>query len=124
MSIHQKFIQTKLKSFTKRQQPFKRTHFIPRNDGFTCTSCNHYITPAKGTFRNHCPYCLWSKHVDDKLPGDRISSCLAPMKPIELLWHQNRFSILHICISCKKTIRNKCAPDDIFSSLLNTKTNI
>ena len=49
------------------------------NTGFACVHCTLPV-PANtdGHYRNHCPYCLWSLHVDD-LPGDRASECRAPM---------------------------------------------
>ena len=48
------------------------------NTGFECGHCRSAV-PANsdGHYRNHCPYCLWSLHVDD-LPGDRASSCRQP----------------------------------------------
>ena len=41
------------------------------NTGFACVHCATPV-PANtdGHYRNHCPYCLWSLHVDE-LPGDR-----------------------------------------------------
>ncbi|WP_420871372.1 RNHCP domain-containing protein [Lysinibacillus xylanilyticus] len=36
---------------------------------------------TNGSFRNHCPKCLFSKHVDT-VPGDRASTCKGLMRPI------------------------------------------
>jgi len=33
------------------------------------------------TARDHCPYCLYSKHLDI-FPGDRKNECKGLMKPI------------------------------------------
>ena len=53
---------------------------------FKCLNCNTFIgsNDAIGTkHRNHCPICLFSKHVDCK-PGDRKSKCGGKMKPVAL----------------------------------------
>ena len=34
------------------------------------------------THRNHCPTCLWSRHLDDDAPGDRAAECGSSMEPI------------------------------------------
>ena len=41
------------------------------NTDFVCGHCSTLV-PANtdGHYRNHCPWCLWSLHVDE-LPGDR-----------------------------------------------------
>ena len=55
------------------------------NTAFACVHCGSAV-PANtdGHYRNHCPYCLWSLHVDE-LPGDRASECRQPMEPIGLV---------------------------------------
>ncbi|WP_343383836.1 RNHCP domain-containing protein [Candidatus Amarobacter glycogenicus] len=42
------------------------------DDSFRCVKCKQHVdTPSFGTTqRNHCPQCLWSRHVDN-FPGDR-----------------------------------------------------
>ncbi|MDP9272278.1 MAG: RNHCP domain-containing protein, partial [Chloroflexota bacterium] len=52
---------------------------------FRCVHCRLDVPmDAPGTqHRNHCPGCLWSRHVDD-LPGDRDSDCGASMEPIAI----------------------------------------
>lgn len=48
-------------------------------EDFICEKCG---TSVKGNgYTNHCPACLWSKHVD-KTPGDRAEECGGLMKPI------------------------------------------
>lgn len=45
------------------------------NTGFVCEFCHAEVYPlVNGSYRNHCPRCLFSKHVDDSL-GDRASHC-------------------------------------------------
>src|SRR4051794_2073561 len=41
------------------------------NSSFCCEHCQQLVLPVtNGSYRNHCPFCLRSKHVDI-LPGDR-----------------------------------------------------
>ena len=48
-------------------------------EDFTCEQCNFAV---KGNgYTNHCPKCLWSKHVDVN-PGDRAATCGGLMEPI------------------------------------------
>lgn len=57
--------------------------FIMRNESFTCEFCQKEVgLHSKGSARNHCPYCLYSKHVDEEKPGDRLATCHGLMKPI------------------------------------------
>ncbi|MBU1911151.1 RNHCP domain-containing protein, partial [Patescibacteria group bacterium] len=50
--------------------------FIARQEPFVCEHCSAQVNPLeKGTYRNHCPHCLFSKHVDLECPGDRKSPC-------------------------------------------------
>lgn len=52
--------------------------FIRKIENFVCDQCGARVTGDGYT--NHCPACLWSKHVDES-PGDRASPCLGAMKP-------------------------------------------
>lgn len=88
--------------------------FIPRQEPFVCGHCRAAVEPLEhGSYRNHCPHCLWSRHVDDKGPGDRASLCKGMMEPVELESRGNKgWMIVHRCTVCGKTIPNKAAPDD------------
>ncbi len=88
--------------------------FIPRQEAFICEHCGMSNEPLKkGSYRNHCSHCLYSKHVDDLGPGDRLSPCGGLMEPIALDQHGKKgWVILHRCIKCGKEILNKAAPDD------------
>ena len=44
------------------------------NVGFVCEHCGGMVLPASASYRNHCPFCLYSKHVDME-PGDRQNTC-------------------------------------------------
>jgi hypothetical protein len=96
------------------------------NAAFVCENCREPVMPlSNGSYRNHCPFCLWSKHVDVE-PGDRRSTCGGLMKPIGVRYNSRKgFQIIHRCMICGNVSTNKAAertvqPDDIdaISSLL------
>ncbi len=93
--------------------------FIARQEAFTCGHCDAQVDPLpRGSYRNHCPRCLWSKHVDADGPGDRESTCLALMRPISLDYDGKKgWLIVHECVRCGKRIPNKAAPDDDLSTI-------
>ena len=88
--------------------------FIARQEPFVCEHCGVSVAPLpRGSYRNHCPVCLWSKHVDQEGPGDRQSLCQGLMEPVALEGGSTKGWILvHRCTKCEKQIRNKAAPDD------------
>ncbi len=73
---------------------------------------------TNGSYRNHCPFCLVSKHVD-RQPGDRASDCAGLMMPSEIVSHSKKgYQLVHVCLRCGKRQRNKIAentiqPDDL-----------
>jgi len=83
-------------------------------DHYTCIHCGMPIAAfAYGTHhRNHCPHCLWSRHVDIRA-GDRACLCRGPMEPIAL-WQKEdgEIMILHRCRTCGTIKANRCAGDD------------
>ena len=85
-------------------------HFIKVKENFICDHCQTKIT---GTgYTNHCPACLYSKHVDKKTPGDRLSTCNSLMKPISLEIKSGKYNIYHQCLKCNKVIKNKTSPNN------------
>ena len=91
----------------------QRTNFVGRtNEGFTCGRCGLQVQPLAGGFRNHCPGCLWSKHVD-VVPGDREAHCGGLMAPTRVEADARRgWMIVHRCVRCGATRRNRAALDD------------
>lgn len=84
------------------------------NTGFICDNCGKTILPVNnGSYRNHCPHCLYSRHID-KLPGDRKEACGGLMKPIGLRYKASKgFQIVHHCLLCGEERVNKAARDTI-----------
>jgi hypothetical protein len=80
------------------------------NAGFTCAHCGAGVLPlTNGSYRNHCPFCLWSVHVDEARPGDRLSVCRGQMRPIDLVSRRKGWQVVHRCTRCGKTQPNKVA---------------
>jgi DNA-directed RNA polymerase subunit RPC12/RpoP len=98
------------------------------NQDFICGKCKQPIPYSKfiGTkHRNHCPNCLWSKHVDLEIPGDRKANCGALMEPIGLTFKKQKGEIMliHKCLKCGKISLNRIAGDDSPEAILKIKDN-
>lgn len=100
--------------------------FIARQEPFTCGHCGYAVEPLEhGSYRNHCPRCLYSKHVDAAGPGDRASMCQGLMRPERLDYDGKKgWLIVHVCETCGKTIPNKTAPDDAITEFEARKGDI
>ena len=85
--------------------------FNELDEGFICENCGKEVTPAGYTSRDHCPYCLYSKHVDN-FPGDRSNECHGLLKPIGIEKFKQSYKILYECEKCKKHHKNIMAKDD------------
>ena len=118
---------------TRYGQPQARRGRAGMEDqGFTCRHCNMYITcePAIAGVqnRNHCPYCLWSRHLDWRVAGDRLAGCRAAMQPVGLTTKHSRnkyagerdgeLMLIHRCTVCAKLVINRIAADDSASLIL------
>lgn len=93
--------------------------------GFKCDHCSNFVPVSRfmsTAHRNQCPFCLWSKHMDDK-PGDRKSKCLGIMEPMGLTFkeegvdkygkkRQGELMLVHLCQKCGKICINRIAGDD------------
>jgi len=89
------------------------------NTEFICRHCGRAVLPLNnGSYRNHCPFCLYSLHVDSK-PGDRKSQCGGLMEPVGIVYKSGKgYQIMHRCLVCGAERVNKTAadteqPDDI-----------
>lgn len=84
-----------------------------QNTSFTCVHCGTDVPALRnGSYRNHCPACLWSLHVDTT-PGDRASDCRAPMRPVSLVQPRGkRLAVVHECTRCGHRQANRLALDD------------
>ncbi|MBE6144672.1 MAG: RNHCP domain-containing protein [Firmicutes bacterium] len=85
--------------------------FTMRDEVFICENCGKEVDTLKYTARDHCPYCLYSKHVDIN-PGDRLNSCLGLLKPISIEKFKNTYKIIYKCTKCNELHKNIIANDD------------
>jgi hypothetical protein len=98
---------------------------------FKCAHCGQIVSSAHWLSgvnnRNHCPYCLWSRHLDLYAAGDRLSACKAPMQPIALTSKRSRnkysrgrgeLMLVHLCTDCSDISINRIAADDDADTLL------
>lgn len=99
---------------------------------FKCAHCHilvssaHFLSGVNN--RNHCPYCLWSCHLDLYAAGDRLSACKGQMKPIGLTMKHGRnkyrldkrgeLMLVHQCIECGTLSINRIAADDVPSGIM------
>lgn len=91
--------------------------FQRKIENFICENCG---TGVKGNgYTNHCPKCLWSKHVDIN-PGDREEKCGGMMKPSESLIKHGENMIKHICVKCDFERSNKVNKEDDFDIIVKT----
>lgn len=71
--------------------------FTKTVEDFTCAHCGAEV---KGDgYTNHCPNCLWSRHVD-KNPGDRAEKCRGMLEPIGLTITGSKTRIHFRCQKC------------------------
>lgn len=84
------------------------------NTCFICEKCGETIYPlTNGSYRNHCPFCLYSKHLDI-FPGDRASKCHGLMEPVDLAYSSKKgYQLIHKCEDCGKIGKNKIALDTV-----------
>ena len=84
-------------------------------DTFRCRHCGLDVSVhALGTaHRNHCPNCLWSRHVDGDTAGDRDSDCGSSMEPIAVsVRGDGEWVLIHRCTGCDGLRLNRTAGDD------------
>lgn len=84
---------------------------------FICEKCNNKVEKLEYSARDHCPYCLYSKHVD-VFPGDRSNECKGLLKPIAIEKFKNTFKIIYKCEKCGKLHKNIVAADDNFDLIV------
>ncbi len=87
-------------------------NFTEIDEAFICENCGKEVEKLGYSCRNHCPYCLYSKHVD-KNPGDREENCHGMLEPIDIEINPKKgYVIVFKCIKCGATRKNKVAEDD------------
>jgi DNA-directed RNA polymerase subunit RPC12/RpoP len=118
--------------FTTRRRYTRSGGICQQSEGFVCLHCRHSVSADQaltgGHNRNHCPYCLSSRHLDLFQAGDRLSACKGRMAPIGLTLKETRskyarenmgeLMLIHQCEACGKVSINRIAADDDAEALL------
>lgn len=89
--------------------------FKRKKESFICQKCGEEI--SGDGYTNHCPRCLWSRHVDI-YPGDRAAVCKGFMRPIGVEFKKGEYIILHRCVKCGYERKNKASGKDDFEAIL------
>jgi hypothetical protein len=89
--------------------------FQRRKEDFVCMHCGARVHGSGYT--NHCPKCLWSRHVDIN-PGDRAATCGGVMRPVALEGSSPEYVILHRCMKCGFEKRNMVQKEDDVDAVL------
>ena len=92
--------------------------FTMRDENFVCENCGKEVSTLNYTARDHCPYCLYSKHVDIN-PGDRANECKGLLKPVGIENFKDTYKILYKCTKCNKEHKNIMANDDDMDLIIN-----
>ena len=98
----------------------KRFNMI--DEKFICENCFKEVDKLGYTARDHCPFCLYSKHVDIN-PGDRLNTCLGMLKPIGIEKFKDTFKIIYKCEKCNKFHKNIMANDDNYDLIIELSQN-
>ena len=96
--------------------------FNELDEGFICENCGKNVKPLGYSSRDHCPYCLYSKHVDIN-PGDRLNPCKGLLKPIELEKYKDTYKIIYKCLKCSQIHKNIIATDDNMDLIISLSIN-
>jgi len=96
------------------------TRFQKKVEDFVCEHCGFSV--VGNGFTNHCPKCLWGKHVD-MYPGDRAAICKGLMEPLAVLLEKGEYVISHRCTRCGLEKKNRAAADDNFEAVLGGGAN-
>ena len=94
----------------KTEKKFQR-----RKEDFRCEHCERDV--IGNGYTNHCPKCLWSKHVDIS-PGDRMAQCGGLMVPVALKQVTDGYLLVHQCQKCGHEKKNKSSESDDFEALV------
>lgn len=86
--------------------------FTKIDEEFICSNCGNKVEKLGYTSRDHCPKCLYSKHVDIN-PGDRLEDCHGDLIPVSVEINSKKgYVIIYKCKKCGKIRKNKAASDD------------
>lgn len=89
--------------------------FQRKIEDFVCEKCDFYV--EGDGYTNHCPKCLWSRHVDVN-PGDREEKCGGMMEPVRISIKKGENYVNHRCVKCDFERVNKVKKEDNFDTIV------
>ena len=96
--------------------------FTMRDEEFVCENCGKKVSVLKYSARDHCPFCLCSKHVDI-MPGDRQNTCLGILDPVGIEKFRDTYKIVYRCRTCGEYHKNIMAKDDNMDLIISLSSN-
>lgn len=84
-------------------------------EDFKCAQCGQFV--FGDGYRNHCPCCLYSKHVDI-IPGDRAADCGGIMTVVDIELEHGALIFTHHCQNCGQTKRNRAHTEDDIEAII------
>jgi hypothetical protein len=94
--------------------PGHRSDPVPRTGSFACVRCGLTVSllDPEGEPRDHCPSCLSSRHVLDRVGGG-ASGCGGRMVPISVAAPRGGgWALIHRCRVCDEMSESAVSPDD------------
>ncbi len=91
-------------------------HFVKKKEDFVCEKCG-FMVSGNG-YTNHCPMCLWGKHVDIN-PGDRANLCGGLMEPLGIERKGKQERIISKCVKCGFIWRNRVSVADNMEKVID-----
>lgn len=96
---------------------FMETKRFQKNvEDFKCENCGAEV--SGNGYTDHCPKCLYSKHVDVN-PGDRAAECGGLMAPVTVERVTDGYKISYVCQKCGYLHSVKSAAEDDFEEIVN-----
>lgn len=92
------------------------------DEEFICENCGMAVSKLNYTARDHCPNCLYSKHVDIN-PGDRMNECLGLLVPIDIEKYKKTYKIIYKCEKCGELHKNIIANDDNMDEIIKLSSH-
>ena len=89
--------------------------FERKIENFVCEHCQAKV--VGNGYTNHCPKCLWSKHVDIN-PGDRAEKCGGLMEPVFVELEKGQYVVTYKCEICGLKKRNHILEGDNIDELI------
>lgn len=98
-------------------------NFTVIDEEFICENCGKKVSKLGYTCRDHCPYCLYAKHVDIN-PGDRLEKCHGMLEPIGIENNSKKgYVIIYKCKKCGQIRKNIVAKDDNMNLVIKLSAN-